>query len=130
MTAVPNDRSLGLIRCIRKIPRQKEAAIFLPNLVKSPAVDSAAFCDARPTETPALFVATHGVTDRVVGGGAGAPVTGSIGIESVFNAAASGRCSMVAAGAGSSRLTEARTGADCGSSAALAAVDAARPERR
>src|SRR5262245_353114 len=118
MTAVPKDRSLGLIRCMRKALRQKEPAIFLPNLEKNPAVDSAAFCDARPTATPVFLAAPHGVTVCGVCGATGAVATCSAGIVSVFSVAASGKCSMVGASGTGTGPWGGACGGACGSIAA------------
>src|SRR5262245_21852172 len=61
ITAVPNERSLGLTRCTRtRLPPQKEPAIFFATRLKNPAVATPAFRELRPTATPASAAAAHG----------------------------------------------------------------------
>ncbi len=66
ITAVPNDKSLGLTRCTRTRAPQKERAMFLPKRLKKPAVATPALCDVRPMATPASAAAPQGV--RVLSG--------------------------------------------------------------
>src|SRR5262245_26900699 len=61
--------------CVLSIA-QKAPAMDLPRREKNPAVATAAFCDPRPTETPAPAAAPHGVR-----GFADVPASPSTAIE-------------------------------------------------
>jgi hypothetical protein len=61
------------------VGRQKDRAIDLPSLEKTPAVATAAFCDPRPTCTPASATALHGAFDAASAGSGNGKMPGCVG---------------------------------------------------